>query len=112
MSALCPPLPPAGAARRLECRAAAAATALALLAGTVTAAAAQAPAAKRTVIRPGRLLDVRTGELRTGQAVVVEGDRIARVAPLPAKSSRRRATRRSTSRRPRCCPGSSTCTRT
>ena len=80
MSVLCPPSPPARAARRLNRRVAVAATALAMLAGTVTAVTAQAPAPKRTVIRPGRLLDVRTGELRTGQAVVVEGGRIARVA--------------------------------
>ena len=80
MSVLCPPSPPARAARRLNRRVAVAATALAMLAGTVTAVTAQAPAPKRTVIRPGRLLDVRTGELRTGQAIVVEGGTIARVA--------------------------------
>jgi imidazolonepropionase-like amidohydrolase len=61
-----------------------AATALAMLAGTVTAVTAQAPAPapapKRTVIRPGRVLEVRTGEMRTGQAIVVEGDKITRVA--------------------------------
>ena len=42
---------------------------------------AQTPAAHRTVVHPGRLLDVRTGQLRTGQAVVIEGDKIAQVAP-------------------------------
>jgi imidazolonepropionase-like amidohydrolase len=36
-------------------------------------------ATRRTVIRPGRLLDVRTGQVRTGQAVVVEGGRIRQV---------------------------------
>ncbi|HYL84785.1 MAG TPA: amidohydrolase family protein [Candidatus Angelobacter sp.] len=40
---------------------------------------AQPPAAKRTVIHPGRLLDVRTGQLRTGQAIVIEGDKITQV---------------------------------
>jgi imidazolonepropionase-like amidohydrolase len=44
-------------------------------------ARAQAPAAKRTIIRPGRLLDVRTGELRTNQAIVVEGEKIAQMGP-------------------------------
>ena len=79
MSVLCLPSPPAGAARRRKRRVAVAATALAVLVGVVTLAGAQAPAPKRTVIRPGRLLDVRTGQLRTGQAIVVEGDKITRV---------------------------------
>jgi len=35
----------------------------------------------RILVRPGRVLDVRTGEMRSDQVVVVEGDRIARVAP-------------------------------
>ena len=52
---------------------------LAILAGTVGMATAQTPAPKRTVIRPGRVLDVRTGELRSGQAVVVEGGKITQV---------------------------------
>ena len=77
MSVLCPHSLPTGAARQVKRRVA---LALAVLAGTVTLAAAPAPAPNRTVIRPGRLLDVRTGQLRTGQAVVVEGGRIARVA--------------------------------
>jgi len=54
---------------------------LAMCAATASPLCAQAPASKRTVIRPGRLLDVRTGELRTGQAIVIEGDKIAKVAP-------------------------------
>jgi len=58
---------------------AALAAALALLTAGAGTARAQPP--KRTVIRPGRVLDVRTGQTRTGQAVVVEGDRIARVVP-------------------------------
>ena len=41
---------------------------------------AHPPAAKRTVIRPGRLLDVRTGQMRTGQAVLIEGDKITQIA--------------------------------
>lgn len=46
------------------------------IAGT---ASAQARTAKRTVIRPGRVLDVRTGELRTNQAIVIEGEKIAQI---------------------------------
>jgi imidazolonepropionase-like amidohydrolase len=40
---------------------------------------AQAP--KRTVVHPGKLLDVRTGELRSNQAIVIEGEKIIQVAP-------------------------------
>jgi imidazolonepropionase-like amidohydrolase len=49
-----------------------------VVAGSVTA---QGDTVKRTVIRPGRVLDVRTGELRTNQAIVIEGDKIAQMAP-------------------------------
>src|SRR5437660_10803016 len=42
-------------------------------------ARAQAPAAKRTIIRPSRVLDVRTGELRSNQAILIEGERIVQV---------------------------------
>jgi imidazolonepropionase-like amidohydrolase len=52
---------------------------LAAVAGTAVTASAQAP--KRTVIRAGRVLDVRTGELRANQAIVIEGDKIAQIAP-------------------------------
>jgi imidazolonepropionase-like amidohydrolase len=52
---------------------------LATVAGTVVTASAQAP--KRTVIRAGRVLNVRTGELRANQAIVIEGDKIAQIAP-------------------------------
>jgi imidazolonepropionase-like amidohydrolase len=43
-------------------------------------AAGQQPA-KRTLIRPGKLLDVKTGKILAGQVIVVEGDRIAGVGP-------------------------------
>src|SRR5438094_6252738 len=43
-------------------------------------APAQAPAARRTILRPGRVLDVRTGELRSNQAIVIENARIAEIA--------------------------------
>src|SRR5438067_294543 len=44
-------------------------------------ARAQAPAGTRTILRPWRALDVRTGELRSNQAVVIEGDKITQIAP-------------------------------
>ena len=53
---------------------------LAILAGMASAANAQM-AAKRTVIRAGHVLDVRTGELRTNQAIVIENEKIVRIAP-------------------------------
>ena len=43
-------------------------------------AAGQQPA-KRTLIRPGKLLDVKTGKILAGQVIVVEGDRITSVGP-------------------------------
>src|SRR5258708_37776839 len=54
---------------------------LTTLAGMAITASAQAPAPKRTVIRAGRVLNVRTGELRANQAIVIEGDKIAQIAP-------------------------------
>src|SRR5258708_7168190 len=54
---------------------------LAALAGMVITASAQAPAPKRTVIRAGHVLNVRTGELRANQAIVIEGDKIVQIAP-------------------------------
>jgi imidazolonepropionase-like amidohydrolase len=51
----------------------------AMLSGFVSTALPQAPSEKRTVIRPGRLLDVRTGEMRTNQAILIEGDKIAQI---------------------------------
>src|SRR5437762_12836167 len=56
-----------------------AAVVLATLAGMALTASAQAP--KRTVIRAGRVLNVRTGELRANQAIVIEGDKISQIAP-------------------------------
>ena len=40
---------------------------------------AQAPAAKRTIIRPGRVLDVRSGELRSNQAILIETEKIVQI---------------------------------
>jgi len=53
---------------------------LAMLAGMATTASAQSPAPKRTVIRAGHVLNVRTGELRANQAIVIEGDKIVQIA--------------------------------
>jgi imidazolonepropionase-like amidohydrolase len=54
--------------------------ALFLFVGMATSTSAQAPAPKRTVVHPGRVLNVRTGELRANQAIVIEGDKIVRIA--------------------------------
>jgi imidazolonepropionase-like amidohydrolase len=37
--------------------------------------------AKRTIVRAGKLLDVKSGKLQTNQAVVIEGDKIVSVGP-------------------------------
>jgi imidazolonepropionase-like amidohydrolase len=48
-------------------------------------ARAQAQAPKRTVIRPGRVLDVRMGELRANQVIVIEGDKITQIGSASEK---------------------------
>ena len=55
--------------------------ALALAAVLVPSSRAQAPAPKRTVIRAGHILDVRTGQVRANQAIVIEGGKISRIVP-------------------------------
>ena len=55
-----------------------------LMAASVVAASAQVgiqPAAKRTLVRAGHLLDVKTGKLLDGQTVVVVGQNIDSIAP-------------------------------
>jgi imidazolonepropionase-like amidohydrolase len=54
---------------------------LALLAVPATFAQQAAPATSRTVIRAGRLLDVRTGKTLTNQAIVIEDGKIVNVGP-------------------------------
>jgi imidazolonepropionase-like amidohydrolase len=49
-----------------------------VLAALASTASAQSP--KRTVIRAGHVLNVRTGELRSNQAIVIEGDKIMQIA--------------------------------
>jgi imidazolonepropionase-like amidohydrolase len=39
---------------------------------------------KRTIVRAGKLLDVKTGKLETNQAVVIEADKIVSVGPASA----------------------------
>jgi imidazolonepropionase-like amidohydrolase len=55
-----------------------------VLLALVAAAAAQTPAPqpKRLVLRAGRLLDVKSGNTLTNQAIVVEGDKIVSVGPV------------------------------
>ncbi len=54
---------------------------IAIFAGMAVTASAQAPAAKRTVIRAGHVLNVRSGELRANQVIVVEDGKIVQVGP-------------------------------
>jgi imidazolonepropionase-like amidohydrolase len=74
-------LPQASAIRKIKTFGIAIAVTLATLAGMVAPTRAQAPAAKRAVIRAGRVLDVRTGALRANQAIVIVGDKITQIAP-------------------------------
>ena len=60
--------------------------AICIVLGAATAAAQEAPV---VYVRAGHLLDVRTGELRADQTIVIRGDKIERVAaaaqvPVPA----------------------------
>src|ERR1700675_2747714 len=79
MKALKYSLPHASAGREINRWGVVIAAVLASLAGMAITASAQAP--NRTVIRAGHLLNVRTGELRANQAIVIEGDKIAQIAP-------------------------------
>src|SRR6267142_1267552 len=54
---------------------------LTILLGIGSTSRAQSPAPKRTVIRAGHVLNVRTGELRANQAIVIVGDKIEKIAP-------------------------------
>jgi imidazolonepropionase-like amidohydrolase len=71
----------ARAQRKVSQWGAAIVAALATLFGMAITASAQAPTPKRTVIRAGRVLNVRNGELRSNQTIVIEGDRISQIAP-------------------------------
>src|SRR5690349_1291371 len=53
---------------------------LLLLLGIASISRAQTPVPKRTILRAGRVLNVRTGELKANQAIVIEGDKIVQIA--------------------------------
>jgi imidazolonepropionase-like amidohydrolase len=72
-------LPRAIAARKIKNVGMAIVVTLAMLAGWANPAAAQEHKPKRTVIRAGRVLDVRTGALRTNQAIIIDGDKITQI---------------------------------
>jgi imidazolonepropionase-like amidohydrolase len=52
---------------------------LAMLPGISRTAHAQAPSPKRTIVRAGHVLDVRTGQMRANQAIVIEGEKITQI---------------------------------
>lgn len=52
------------------------------LATTATVSPAQQPESAHTLIRPERVFDAATGEVRTGWAVLVAGERIESVGPI------------------------------
>jgi imidazolonepropionase-like amidohydrolase len=54
-------------------------TCFALMVGSVALAQQPAPTPTRTVVRAGKLLDVRTGKTLTNQAIVIENDKIVSV---------------------------------
>jgi imidazolonepropionase-like amidohydrolase len=70
-------MPLAKAASRTTQLAFFAAAAVAMLLGMSRTTHAQAP--KRTIVRAGRVLDVRTGQMRAKQAIVIEGEKIAQI---------------------------------
>jgi imidazolonepropionase-like amidohydrolase len=54
---------------------------------TLCASGATQTASPRTVVRAGKLLDVKTGKIETDQVIVIEGDKIVSVAPASAVKS-------------------------
>lgn len=52
---------------------------LAMLPGISRTAHAQAPSPKRTIVRAGHVLDMRTGQMRANQAIVIEGEKITQI---------------------------------
>jgi len=67
------------AARKISKLGMAIAVILAMLAGRTNLAEAQEKKPTRTVIRAGRVLDVRTGAMRPNQAIVIDGDKITQI---------------------------------
>ena len=72
-------LPRAIPGRKIKKVGMAIAVTLAMLAGWASPAGAQEKKPTRTVIRAGRVLDVRTGTLHTNQAIVIDGDKITQI---------------------------------
>ncbi len=60
--------------------------AIVILLGAATLAMTQTAGAstKRIVVRPGQLLDVKTGQMLSGQEIVIDGDKIVSVGPASA----------------------------
>lgn len=60
--------------------------AVVVLLGAATLAMAQTAGVptKRIVVRPGQLLNIKTGQMLSGQAIVIEGDKIVSVGPASA----------------------------
>jgi imidazolonepropionase-like amidohydrolase len=52
-----------------------------LIALPLIAQSPSAPAPRHVIVRPGRLLDVKSGNVLTGQAITIEGDKIVSVGP-------------------------------
>jgi len=74
-------MPRDAAAQQISRGATVLALVLALQLGIGSTSRAQTPAAKRTILRAGRILNVHTGELKANQAMVIEGEKIAQIAP-------------------------------
>lgn len=55
-----------------------------VLASLAWSQAGSTPSPKRTVLRAGRVLDVKTGNLASNQAIVIEGDKIVSIGPASA----------------------------
>jgi imidazolonepropionase-like amidohydrolase len=53
---------------------------VALLVSCITGLAQQST--RRTILHPGKMLDVKTGKELANQAIVIEGDKIARIGPI------------------------------
>ena len=73
------------------------------VAAVATAQPAYKPAASRTLLRAGHVLDVHTGQEATGQTIIVEGARIkaiAATASTPAKPGDREVDLRASSTAP------------
>jgi len=51
---------------------------------TLCASGATQTASPRTVVRAGKLLDVKTGKIQTDQAIVIESDKIVSIGPASA----------------------------